>query len=161
VLRRGVRRPAGAADQPGDGRAVDDGAAALGIWPNSCFMHAHTPRKLIAVTRSKISAGSSAAPLGGTIMPALLHAMSSLEGVDGRLHHGSHAVLVGHVTTNTKGPVSGGSQLVGGRIERSSLMSAMTTAAPASANERAVARPMPELPPVTNATRPRSRRSGS
>ena len=40
------------------------------------------------------------------------------EGVDGRLDHGRHAVLVGHVTTNTKDPVSGGSQLVGGRTER-------------------------------------------
>jgi hypothetical protein len=35
-----------------------------------------------------------------------------------------------------------------------SLMSAMTTAAPASANARAVAKPMPELPPVTSATCP-------
>jgi hypothetical protein len=35
-----------------------------------------------------------------------------------------------------------------------SLTSAMTTAAPASANARAVARPVPELPPVTSATCP-------
>ena len=35
-----------------------------------------------------------------------------------------------------------------------SLMSARTTAAPASANARAVANPMPELPPVTSATCP-------
>ena len=34
------------------------------------------------------------------------------------------------------------------------LMSASTTAAPASANARAVARPMPELAPVTRATWP-------
>ena len=47
------------------------------IWPSSCFMHAHTPRRLIALTRSKTSAGSSAASLGGTWMPALLNAMSS------------------------------------------------------------------------------------
>ena len=36
------------------------------IWASSCFMHAHTPRRLIALTRSKTSAGSSAASLGGT-----------------------------------------------------------------------------------------------
>jgi hypothetical protein len=40
-------------------------------------MQAHTPRRLTALTRSKISAGSSAASLGGTWMPALFNAMSS------------------------------------------------------------------------------------
>src|SRR5204862_308024 len=39
-------------------------------------MQAQTPRRLIAFTRSKIPAGSSAASLGGTWMPALLKAMS-------------------------------------------------------------------------------------
>ena len=40
-------------------------------------MQAQTPRRLTAFTRSKLSAGSSAASLGGTWMPALLKAMSS------------------------------------------------------------------------------------
>ena len=40
------------------------------------------------------------------------------EGVDGRLHHGRHAVLVGDVTTNTKDPVAGGCQLVCGGTQR-------------------------------------------
>jgi len=35
------------------------------IWRSSCFMQAHTPRRLIALTRSKVSAGSSAASVGG------------------------------------------------------------------------------------------------
>jgi hypothetical protein len=34
-------------------------------------MHAQTPRRLIAFTRSKVSAGSSAASLGGAWMPAM------------------------------------------------------------------------------------------
>ena len=42
-----------------------------------CFMQAQTPRRLIAFTRSKISAGSSAASVGGAWMPALLNAKSS------------------------------------------------------------------------------------
>jgi len=42
-----------------------------------CFMHAQTPRRLMAFTRSKLSAGSSAASLGGIMIPALLNAMSS------------------------------------------------------------------------------------
>jgi hypothetical protein len=40
-------------------------------------MNAQTPRRLIAFTRSKVSAGSSAASVGGAWMPALLNAKSS------------------------------------------------------------------------------------
>ena len=47
------------------------------IWRSSCFMQAQTPRRLIAVTRSKASPGSSAASASGSMMPALLNAMSS------------------------------------------------------------------------------------
>src|SRR3954452_16806451 len=39
-------------------------------------------------------------------------------------------------------------------LTRESLMSARTTEAPARANHRAVSAPMPELAPVTKATRP-------
>ncbi|CAM5679227.1 hypothetical protein SVIOM74S_09552 [Streptomyces violarus] len=39
---------------------------------SSCFIQAHMPRRLMALTRSKRSAGSSAASLGGIWMPALL-----------------------------------------------------------------------------------------
>src|SRR3954447_9161337 len=41
-------------------------------------MQVHTPRRLTAVTRSKCSAGSSGASLGGIMIPALLNAMSRL-----------------------------------------------------------------------------------
>jgi hypothetical protein len=41
-----------------------------------------------------------------------------VERVDGRLHHGRHAVLVGHVTTNREDPVASGCQLVCGRSKR-------------------------------------------
>ena len=41
-------------------------------------MQAQTPRRFIPFTRSKFSAVSSAASLGGTWMPALLKAMSRL-----------------------------------------------------------------------------------
>ena len=47
------------------------------IGRSSCFMQAQTPRRLIAFTRSKVSAGSSAASVGGAWMPALLNAKSS------------------------------------------------------------------------------------
>jgi hypothetical protein len=39
------------------------------------------------------------------------------ERINGRLHHGRHAVLVGHITTNTKNPVTSGCQLVYGRTK--------------------------------------------
>jgi hypothetical protein len=38
--------------------------------------------------------------------------------IPGRLHHGRHAVLVRHITTNTKDLVASGRQLVGGRMKR-------------------------------------------
>src|SRR3954451_12465859 len=41
-------------------------------------MQVHTPPRLTAVTRSKCSAGSSAARLGGIMTPALVNAMSRL-----------------------------------------------------------------------------------
>jgi aryl-alcohol dehydrogenase-like predicted oxidoreductase len=47
--------------------AVMDAAIDAGInFFDTADVYAHTPRKLIALTRSKTSAGSSAASLGGT-----------------------------------------------------------------------------------------------
>ena len=68
------------------------------------------------------------------------------------LHHGRHAVLLGHVARNPKArwPAATNSSVAVPSVV--SLTSAMTTAAPASANARAGASPMPELPPVTSAT---------
>lgn len=42
------------------------------IWASSCFMLAQIPRRLMALTRSKTSAVSSAASVIGDWMPALL-----------------------------------------------------------------------------------------
>ena len=125
------------------------------IWPSSCFMHAHTPRRLIALTRSKTSAGSSAASLGGTWMPALLNAMSSRPKVSTvGLHHGGDAVLVGDVAPNAEDPVAGGGQVVGGRAQRGLVDVGEDDCRAGLGERRAVARPMPELPPVTSATWP-------
>ena len=76
------------------------------------------------------------------------------ERIDGHGDHGRHAVLVGHVTTNTKHLVAGGCQLLCGRTKRGLVDVCDYHRAPASANARAVAKPMPELPPVTSATWP-------
>jgi hypothetical protein len=61
------------ADQTAERGAVDDSPEPwVRIWASSCFMLAQMPRKLIAFTRSKTSAGSSAASVAGDWMPALL-----------------------------------------------------------------------------------------
>ena len=125
------------------------------IWASSCFMQAHTPRRLIALTRSKISAGSSAASLGGTWMPALLNAMSSRPNVSTAAFTMAATLSsseTSHGTPSTWWPAALSSSAAARRVV--SLMSARTTAAPASAKARAVARPMPELAPVTRATCP-------
>jgi Mn2+/Fe2+ NRAMP family transporter len=105
------------------------------IWPSSCFMHAHTPRRLIALTRSKTSADSSAASLGGTWMPELLYAMSSRPNVS-TVAFTMEATLssseTSHCTPRTRWPAAVSSSAAVPSVV--SLMSAMTTAAPASAN---------------------------
>ena len=123
------------------------------IWASSCFMQAHTPRRLTALTRSKISAGSSAASLGGTWMPALLKAMSSRPNSVTVARTAAAALAssaTSHGTPITRWPAAVSVSVAS--LRAASLMSARATAAPASPNARAVARPMPELAPVTRAT---------
>jgi hypothetical protein len=81
-------------------------------------MHAHTPRRLIALTRSKTSAGSSAASLGGTWMPALLNAMSSRSNVSTVAFTMAATLSSSDTSTNTKDPVASGFQLVCSRTKR-------------------------------------------
>ena len=79
-------------------------------------MQAHTPRRLIALTRSNISAGSSAASLGGTWMPALLNAMSSRPKVSTAactIAATLSSSETSHATPSTL--VAGGGQFVGWR----------------------------------------------
>ena len=86
------------------------------IWASSCFMHAHTPRRLIAVDPVE-DLGRFVGGIAGWNLDAgvVERHVEPAERVDGRLHHGGHAVLVGHVTPNAEDPVAGGGQLVGGR----------------------------------------------
>ena len=87
------------------------------IWRSSCFMQAQTPRRLMALTRSKLSAGSSAASVGGIWMPALLNAMSSRpKVVDGAVDQRGDLVLVGDVAGDAERLVPGGGQLLGGGV---------------------------------------------
>ena len=86
------------------------------IWASSCFMQAHTPRRLMALTRSKTSAGSSAASVGGAWMPALLNAMSSRPNVStAGLDGGGDAGFVGDVARHAEDLVPGRGQAIGRR----------------------------------------------
>ena len=88
------------------------------IWRSSCFMHAHTPRRLTALTRSKVSAVSSAASVGGAWMPALLNAMSSRpKVVTARVDHRGDLVLVGDVAGHAERLVAVGREVVGGGVD--------------------------------------------
>src|SRR5215207_5559364 len=125
------------------------------ICRSSCFMHAQTPRRLIAFARSKNSVGSWAASVGGAWMPALLNAKSSRP-KSATARSTSPATCTSSETSQTTPspwwppPVS--SAVAVRRV--CSLLSASTTTAPDSANACAVASPMPEPAPVTTATRP-------
>jgi hypothetical protein len=78
-------------------------------------MQAHTPRRLIALTRSKTSAGFVGGVAGWNLDAGIVEGeVEPAEGFDGRLHHGRHTVLLGDVTPNTEDPVAGGCQLVCG-----------------------------------------------
>src|SRR5215203_696139 len=92
----------------------------LRIWASSCFMQAHTPRRLMALTRSKTSAGSSAASQGGPWMPALLNAMSSRPNASiPAFTAAATAALVGDVAHHADHLVPGGGQIVGRPLQRS------------------------------------------
>src|SRR6266478_1621247 len=120
---------------------------------SSCFMHAQTPRRLIAFTRSNSSATSSAASLGGAWMPALLNAASSrpkVETVCSTMAATSASSATLQRTAIALWPTATRSSVA--KRTAVSLTSASATAAPASANALAVARPMPEAAPVMSAT---------
>ena len=81
-------------------------------------MQAHTPHRLIALTRSKLSAVSSAASVGGAWMPALLKAMSSRPKVATVVvDHGGDVVFGGDVAGDGECLVAGGGEVVRGAAE--------------------------------------------
>ena len=85
------------------------------IGRSSCFMQAQTPRRLIAFTRSKVSAGSSAASVGGAWMPALLNAKSSRPKVSTvRSTRAATCSSSDDVAADSERLIPGGGQLVGG-----------------------------------------------
>ena len=90
-----------------------------------------------------------------TATPALLHTTCTLPNVDS-VASAARAMAARSVTSTCSGMTSA---LVGARLATAasnalSSMSAMATFMPAAAKERAMAKPMPLAPPVTNAVLP-------
>src|SRR5215211_2015945 len=120
VLGSVVGSPARESDETAEGGAVDDGAAALGAHLAQLMFHAgpyttqvdrvDTVEDLSRFVRGIAGWNLDAGVVERHIEPA--------ERADGRLHHGRHAVLVRHVTTNPQDLVTSGCQLLGGRIKR-------------------------------------------
>src|SRR5215471_14862246 len=128
----------------------------LSIWIISYFIHNHTPFRLMLRTRSQVSSVHSwRGARGREPIPALLWAQSNLPYV-------STAVLI-MASTAVASDTSAWTKMASPPCSvimwtvwcpPSSFMSATTSFAPSRANVRAVARPIPEAPPVTNATFP-------
>jgi hypothetical protein len=100
------------------------------IWRSSCFMQVQTPRRLIAVTRSKFSADEPA------------------EGVDRALDEGGDLGLVGHVARDAERLMIRGGQLVGGGAERVLVDAGEHDGGAGCGEGPALSRPMPEPAPA-------------
>jgi hypothetical protein len=83
------------------------------ICLSSCFMQVQTPRRLIAFTRSNISAGSSAASMGGLDASVVERHVQPTEGGHRLVDHRVDLVLLGDVADHTERLVAGGGQVLG------------------------------------------------
>src|SRR5437899_6353400 len=123
------------------------------IWSSSYFMQFQTPLRLIELTRSNSSPLASAVSAIGLCTPALLNAASSLPKVDTVCTTMAATWLSSLTSQRIASALCPTATIsLAAACTDSSLLSASTTEAPASANAFAVARPMPEPAPVTSAT---------
>ena len=157
VLGGVVGGSAGEADETAERRAVDDGAAALGAHLAELVLHAGPHAAEVDGVDPVEQVGGFVGGVGGWGLDAgvVERHVEPAERGDGAVDHRGDLVLVGDVAGDAEHLVSGGLQVVGGGAASGVVVvAARTTAAPASAKARAVARPMPELAPVTRATWP-------
>jgi hypothetical protein len=131
----------------------------LSIWIISYFMHNHTPFRLMPRTRSQVSSVHSwRGARGREPMPALLWAQSNLPYVSTALLIMASTAVALDTSTCMKVASPPFSVIICTVCcPSSAFRSATTSFAPSRANVRAVARPIPEAPPVTNATLPSTR----
>src|SRR5215467_14318160 len=122
-------------------------------------MHNHTPLRLIPRTRSQVSSVHSwRGARGCDPMPALLWAQSNLPYISTAvLIMASTAVALDTSTWMKVASPPFSVMRCTVCCPPSAFMSAITSFAPSRANVRAVARPIPDAPPVTKATLPSTR----
>jgi hypothetical protein len=115
-----IGSPARKSDETAEGGAVDDGTAALGAHLAQLMFHAGPHTAQVNRIDTVEDLGRFVGGIAGWDLDAgvVERHVEPAERVDGRLRHGRHAVLVGHVTPNTKDPVASGCQLVCGRTKR-------------------------------------------
>jgi len=149
-LRSAIRdRVAPALDAPARSR-VDDRAAALfndfrdGIFAHQkdgFYVHVHHPDPFIFGGADNIGAADDARVIKDNIKPP--------EFFNGGLHRALAIRRDCHIALNEDRASARGVDLLFCLLPCSELMSAITTAAPSSANSCAVASPIPDAPPVT------------
>src|SRR5215813_868950 len=127
----------------------------LSICCISYFRQSHTPLTLMAVTLSKISSGSSTMDVHFPSMPALLKATSRRPNFSTVLSTNvfTSAVLETSPCRNRTSPPAPRASLAVS-LPSSARRPVSTTLAPCRANRMAVSRPIPDVPPVINATLP-------
>ena len=128
----------------------------VSIWIISYFIHNHTPLRLIPRTRSQVSSEHSCkGARGREPIPALLWAQSKRPYVSTVVLIMAATAVALDTSVLTKVASPPFSVIIWTVCcPPSSFISAMTSFAPSRANVRAVARPIPEAPPVTKATLP-------
>src|SRR5829696_1230090 len=119
VLGGVVGGPAGESDQPTEGGAVHDGAAALGAHLGQLVLHAGPHPAQVDRVDTVEDLGRFVGGLAGGNLDAGVverHVEPSERG-DGAVHHGGHAVLVGDVAGDAQHLVASGAELVGSVME--------------------------------------------
>jgi hypothetical protein len=88
----------------------------LRIWRSSYFMQFHTPRRLIAITRSNSSLLASAISAASTLYTGVIERrIQATEGGYSLLDHCRYLSVISYVATDRECFVTLGSQFLGGR----------------------------------------------
>ena len=156
VLGGVVGGPAGKADEPAERRAVHDRAAALVAHLAELVLHAGPDAAEVDGVDPVEQVGGFVGGVGGWGLDAGVvecHVEPAERG-DGAVDHRGDLGLVGDVAGDAEHLMPGGCRSSAAALDGFVAWATRATAAPASAKARAVARPMPELAPVTRATWP-------
>jgi hypothetical protein len=120
VLGGVVRGQAGESDETTEGGPVHDRATALGEHLSQLVFHAGPHPAQVDLVDTIKDFGWFVGGIAGWNLDAgvVQRHVEPTERVDGCVHHGSHAVFVGHVATNAQHLVADGGQVIGSGTKR-------------------------------------------